>query len=375
VARHVSELAAALRRRGLEVHVFARLGHLGQLKYDLIDGVHYHRCPLRLNPDFVLEMNNMCNSFVWHMGEVEAYQGHHFDLVHGHDWLASKGIVQIKNAMARRVVLTLHSTEYGRCGNAIYSGQSGRIRDIEAEGAYVADRVITVSGALADEVKWLYNIPGGKLRTIPNGVNCKEFDVPVDAGACRRMYGIGPLDPMVLFVGRLSTQKGPDLLLEAVPHILMGRGDAKIVFVGDGHMRPDLERRARDLGVSGSVRFLGAKGPGANLIELYKSCDLVCVPSRNEPFGIVVLEAWAAGKPVVATRWGGPGQLIEHNQNGLLVYDNPQSIGWGVNEIFHNFPHARWMGERGRARAVSAFSWDTIAGQTEGVYRELVGSV
>jgi glycosyltransferase involved in cell wall biosynthesis len=96
------------------------------------------------------------------------------------------------------------------------------------------------------------------------------------------------------------------------------------------------------------------------------------VPSRNEPFGIVVLEAWAAGKPVVASRNGGPAEVVTHGQEGYLVHDDPGSIAWGIREVFHNFAHARWMGERGRAKAAYSFSWDHIAGQTEGIYRELV---
>jgi glycosyltransferase involved in cell wall biosynthesis len=292
--------------------------------------------------------------------------------VHGHDWLCAKGIVQTKNDRGRRTVLTFHSTEYGRCGNHHHNGRSERIRAIEAEGAYCADRVITVSGALADEVKWQYRVPDWKLRAVYNGINCRRFDGYIDPAVCRRSYGIGPLDPMVLFVGRMSTQKGPDLLLEAAPCILNNRGDAKIVFVGDGDMKAYLEHRARQLGVSHAVRFLNTMGVNSDLINLYKSTDVVCVPSRNEPFGIVVLEAWAAGKPVVVTRNGGPREFVTHGQEGYVVYDNPQSISWGINGIFHNFDHARWMGQRGRAKAAYGFSWDAIAAQTEGIYRELV---
>lgn len=236
VAVHATELAAALQRRGHEVHVFARLG-AGQTTYDLIDGVHYHRCPIGLHPDFITEMNNMGNSFVYFMAQAEAYQNGRFDIVHGHDWLCAKGLVQAKNDRGSRIVLTLHSTEFGRNGNSHCRGQAERIYSIEAEGAYCADRVITVSGALADEVKWLYHVPDWKLRTIPNGINCGSLDGYIDPGICRRTYGIGPLDPMVLFVGRLCVQKGPDLLLDAVPGILAARGDAKIVFVGDGYLR------------------------------------------------------------------------------------------------------------------------------------------
>ncbi len=370
VAVHVTELAASLQRRGHEVHVFVRLGE-GESTYQVVDGVHYHRCPIELHPDFITEMNNMGNSFAYFMAQTEAFQGAHFDIVHGHDWLCAKAIVQTKNDRGRRTVLTFHSTEYGRCGNNHFDGHSRRIREIEAEGAYCADRVITVSGALADELKRQYRTPDWKLRTVHNGINCRRFDGYIDPGICRRSYGIGPLDPLVLFVGRMSTQKGPDLLLEAVPGILHHRADAKFVFAGDGYMKKHLEHRANELGVGHAIRLLGAMGPNSDLINLYKSCDVVCVPSRNEPFGIVVLEAWAAGKPVVATRNGGPCEFITHAHEGFLVYDNAPSICWGINEIFHNFAHARWMGERGRAKAAYCFSWDVIGGQTEGIYSEL----
>jgi glycosyltransferase involved in cell wall biosynthesis len=371
VAAHVTELAAAFRRRGHETHVFVRLG-AGQGTYQLIDGVHYHRCPIDLDPDFVTETNNMGNSFVYFLGETEAYQGGAFDIVHAHDWLCAKAMVQAKNDRGRRAVLTLHSTEYGRCVNFCHEGQSARIRAIEAEGAYCADRVITVSGALADEVKWQYQVPDWKLRTVPNGIHCGRFDGFIDPAICRGSYGIGPLDPMALYVGRMSTQKGPDLLLEAVPGILDHRADAKVVFVGDGDMKPYLEHRAWELGVSHAVRFLGAMGAWSDLVNLYKSTDVVCVPSRNEPFGMVILEAWAAGKPVVVTENGGPRYITSHGEDGFVVYANPQSICWGINTVFGNFEHGRWMGERGRVKAAYGFSWDVVAGQVEGVYQELL---
>ena len=113
VAVHVTELAAGLQRRGHEVHVFVRLGQ-GQSTYQVIDGVHYHRCPIVLDADFVTEMNNMGNSFAYFLGETEAYQGATFDIVHAHDWLCAKALVQAKNDRGRPTVLTLHSTEYGR---------------------------------------------------------------------------------------------------------------------------------------------------------------------------------------------------------------------------------------------------------------------
>jgi glycosyltransferase involved in cell wall biosynthesis len=371
VAVHVTELAAAMQRRGHEVHVFVRIGE-GQSPYQLIDGVHYHRCPIDLHPDFVTEMNNMCNRMVYFIGQTESYQGARFDIVHGHDWLCTKAIVQAANDRGSRTVMTFHSTEYGRCGNHHYNGQAQRIRAIEAEGTYCADRVIAVSGTLATELKWQFEVPDSKLRTVCNGINCHRFDGFINPAICRCSYGIGPLDPVVLFVGRTAIQKGPDLLLEAIPAILQNRSNAKVVFVGDGSMKTHLEHRACELGISHAVRFLGTMHPNGDLVNLYKSSDVVCVPSRNEPFGITILEAWAAGKPVVATRNGGPQELISHGHDGYLVYDNPPSICWGINEIFANFNHARWMGQNGRAKAAYCFNWDSIAEATEGIYQELI---
>jgi glycosyltransferase involved in cell wall biosynthesis len=371
VAEHVTELAAALERRVHEVHVFARLGE-GQSTYAVIDGVHYHRCPIQLDRDFVIEMNHMGNAFVYFIGQTETYQGRRFDIVHAHDWLCAKGIVQAKNDRGSRVVLTLHSTEYGRCGNQVRAGISARVAAVESEGAYVADRVLTVSPALANEVKWLYRVPDRKLRVVKNGIHCGRFDGFIEPGPVRRRYDIGPLDPMALFVGRLSTQKGPDILLEATPAILEYRPDAKIVFAGDGDMRGWLEHRAHQLGIAHATRFLGATDRNGDLVDLYKSTDVVCVPSRNEPFGIVVLEAWAAGKPVVVTQNGGPRDFATHGEDGFVVYPNPPSVAWGVNTIFGDFARARYMGSRGRVKAAYGYSWDSVAGDVEGIYRELV---
>ena len=367
IAAHVTELAAALERRGHEVHVFTRPGY-GSGGISRIDGVWYHYCPHNLSHSFVDEIQEMCRSFIWHFFQTENYIGR-FDVIHAHDWLASNAMVWIKQARwDHRAVLTMHSTEYGRCGNNFWGGASARIRDHERHGTYCADRVIAVSGALKGELMWMYNLPDWKCWAIHNGVAVRKFDGFIDPGGVKRRYGIGPVDPTVLFCGRLCMQKGPDLLLEAVPGLLRYYHNAKFVFAGDGHMRGDLERRAHQLGVAHATRFLGYHN-GSNLIDLYRACDAVCLPSRNEPFGISALEGWAAGKPVVASQNGGPSEFIWHNITGLKVYATPESVGWGLGTLFTNFEWARWMGVNGRRAAETVFSWDNIAAKTEECYR------
>jgi glycosyltransferase involved in cell wall biosynthesis len=368
IASHVTELACALERKGNEVHVFTRMGRLDHPFYEQIHGVHYHRCPFSPHSDFIEEMNNMCRSFVNNFFQTEDYIGP-FNIVHSHDWLTANAIAWIKQSRRRKAVITLHSTEYGRSGNNFFGGNSERIRHMEWFGAYCADSVIAVSKSLKNELMWIYSLPEWKVKVVYNGINYWNYDGWIEPGAVKRMYNIGPMDPVVLFVGRVVYQKGPDLLVDAIPHILRFYPNAKFVFAGDGEMRWSVEEKARHIGVAHATRFLGHQN-GWRLIDLYKACDCICVPSRNEPFGIVVLEAWSAGKPVIASSNGGPSEIIWHDVNGLKVYAHPDSVAWGIGTLFSDFAHARWMGRNGRIAVETVFSWNTIADEVLKVYSE-----
>jgi len=367
VSAVVTETAAAIERKGHEVHVFTRMSN-GQPTYERIDGVHYHRCPFRLQLNFVDEINDMCRSFVHHLFQTENYVGG-FDIVHAHDWLASNAAVWIKQGRGRKMVFTIHSTEYGRCGNNFWGGPSARIRDHERHGTYCAERIITVSQALKNEIMWMYNVPDWKASVVYNGINYRHFDGWINPGEVKARYGIGPMDPTTLFVGRMAYQKGPDLLVEAIPMILHYYPHAKFIFVGDGELRASVEHRAWSRGVYHATRFLGYRS-GQELANIYKACDVVCVPSRNEPFGIVILEAWSAGKPVVVSCNGGPSEFVWHGVDGLKIYDYPESIAWGIGNTFRDFEHARWMGRNGRYAVEHAFSWNSIADQILNVYHQ-----
>ncbi|UCC30844.1 MAG: glycosyltransferase family 4 protein [Phycisphaerales bacterium] len=264
--------------------------------------------------------------------------------------------------------MTVHATEFGRCGNRLFGGHSKRIREIEWEGTYVADRVICVSGVLRREVHELYSVPMGKMHVIYNGVDVGRFDNRVNGQAVRRRCGVGVNDPTVLFAGRLTSQKGPDLLLDAVSGLRRQHRRARFLFAGDGDMREELEHRARKLGVTPAVRFLGHQ-TGRDLLGLFKAADMVCVPSRNEPFGIVILEAWSARRPVVATRNGGPAEFIRHESTGMTVAADHESIAQGVDVVLSNRAYGRRLGRNGRREAESRFSWDVIAAETEDIYR------
>ena len=198
VAVHVTELAAALQRKGHETHVFTRMRWHGDWQYDVIHGVHYHRVPYPGAGDIVDDVNNMCRAFVTSVFQAEDYMGAHFDVVHAHDWMASNAMVWIKKGRGRKGVLTMHSTEYGRSGNNFYGGRSQRIMDHERNGTFCADKVITVSNALKSEVRWIYNIPDWKASTVYNGISYDQFNGFLDPGGVKARYGIGPVDPTAL---------------------------------------------------------------------------------------------------------------------------------------------------------------------------------
>ena len=366
VAPHVTELAAALARIGNEVHLFTRIGD-GQSQHEVIDGVHYHRCPFDLNPNFIEEMNNMCHSFAYHLSRAEDTFGT-FDIVHGHDWMTANALAELKNGKRKKTVFTLHSTEYGRCGNVFFDGMARIIRDLEWFGGYIADKIITTSETIKKEAKWIYDYPEWKIALIPNGINIQKFNEFIDPRSVKQWQKVSPSDPVCLFVGRMVTQKGPDLLLEAIPSVLAEVLNAKFFFVGDGYMRWGLEHRAWELGVQHACRFFGYV-PDCDLMKFYKGCDMVCIPSRNEPFGIVTLEAWAAGKPIVVTHNGF--DYVGHDLNGLKVYTHPDSISWGITNLLRDMERARRMGMNGRKTA-ERFSWDMIARTTMDVYEEIL---
>ena len=366
IAPHVTELAAALNQLGHEVHLFTRRGP-GQRSEETIRGVRYHRCTFDYNPNFVTEMDNMCRSFAYHLFKTEDVSGH-FDIVHGHDWMTANALAEIRNERRKKTVFTLHSTEYGRCGNVFYEGQSRDIRNLEWYGGFVADKIITTSETIKQESKRIYQFEEEKLALIPNGVSLEKFLCTNDPWSVRQGYKIGLEDPLSLFVGRMVVQKGPDLLLEAVPSVLAEFPAAKFCFVGDGYMRRGLEQRAWQLGVEHACRFLGYVDE-SELINFYTACDMVCIPSRNEPFGIVALEAWAAGKPIIVTHNGF--DFVWHEVNGLKVHDYPASIAGGLKTLLADHSRAKWLGANGR-KAAEGYGWENIARKTTAVYEEIL---
>jgi glycosyltransferase involved in cell wall biosynthesis len=368
---YVTELAAGLERRGHDIHVFTRRGP-GQGSYDRIDGVHYHRVDHGISNNFVETMDWMCKALVHRFSEVTQLIGK-FELIHANDWMTANCIPYVWEGFKTPSVLTMHSTEYGRDGNQNFDGFAQWVRDVEAAGCYSAKNIISVSGFLASELQRFYAVPHSKIHVVPNGVAYHQFDGFVDPGQIKQRFGIAPMDPTVFTAGRVSLQKGMDLLVEAVPMVLGYFPSTKFIISGSGAEMDGLVHRANELGVAHAVRFCGAL-PRKDYIDVMRAVDLVALPSRNEPFGIVALEGWAAGKPVVATTAGGPTEFVWHDVNGFLVDANPGGLAHGIGSLLADHDHCRALGRNGRVAVEHKYNWDVVSAYTEGVYQSTLDS-
>jgi len=352
LANAATNLAETLVKQEHDVHFYTR----GMMPDQTIKGVHYHYCQPAGN-NIVEYCDAMSRAMVDHFKKDDATD--QFDFLHFHDWHVVQALHQLKD---RNTILTFHSTEYGRNGNQ--AGDWWEFKEVSGKewyGGLIAKRVTAVSATLKNEVIQLYNVPQEKCDVIPNGVVPREYRTNIDPGEVKQAYGIHPYAPMILFIGRLVYQKGPDLFIEAIRKVCQYRWDAKVIVAGDGGMRELLRERARDL----PVNFVGYI-PDSEYIRLLNAADIVVIPSRNEPFGLVLLEAWSAEKCVVACNVGGLSENIDAFVNGVKVEVNPESLAWGINTMIDEPWNAGALGKRGRRKVDRIFLWGPIVkGLTE----------
>ncbi|MDD1664482.1 MAG: glycosyltransferase family 4 protein, partial [Methanomicrobiales archaeon] len=174
---------------------------------------------------------------------------------------------------------------------------------------------------------------------------------------------------LVFFIGRLVYQKGPDLLVDAIPQVLKRRWDVQFIIAGKGDMRRELEERCRTL----PVQFTGYISD-EEYVHILNACDLVVIPSRNEPFGLVLTEAWSAERCVVATDVGGLAENIDDFIDGIKVPIRADSLAWGISYLIEDPVRIRSMGLAGKRKVLSQFNWDEIGRRMEQVYTTLLRS-
>ena len=242
-----------------------------------------------------------------------------------------------------------------------------KLRELEQ-----AEVVTAVSAAVADSLVSDYGAPRGRIRVVPNGAELPDEEV--EHPAARRLredLGVGMLRPLWVCAGRLEEQKGQDVLLAALAEVRLRGLEFVAVLAGEGSRRGALEARTRELGLEAHVRF---PGQVEDLGPLLAAADAVVLPSRWEGLPLVLLEAMARGRPVVATPVGGIPEVVEDGVHGRLVAADDARALADVLEEFHRRPDAAVrLGRRGAARVREGYTWPRVVEAFESVYDEVLG--
>lgn len=281
----------------------------------------------------------------------------HFDLVHAHDWMTFSAGELAARALGSPLVVHVHASEYDRSGEH----PDERIRRLEQQGVDAADRVVCVSHYTAEILRTRYGVDDSKLRVVHNAVTRKEQNERL------RTTKTVP-EPIVLFLGRVTFQKGPDYFLEAAQRVIAVEPEVKFVMVGSGDMLPKMVERAARMGLARHVHFTGfLKGPDVE--RIYSMADVYVMPSVSEPFGISPLEALALDTPVIVSRQSGVSEVLA---NALKV------DYWDVDEIANKilallrYPALREHVLAAGGAEVRAMSWADRGRRLRAVYDELL---
>jgi glycosyltransferase involved in cell wall biosynthesis len=247
-----------------------------------------------------------------------------------------------------------------------------KLSRLEAESARAANLVVAVSNHSSKRAVELYDLDTAKMRVVPNGVDPERFK-PADDKTLRRKLGLGKKQ-VVLYVGRLIPRKGLHFLVEAAKTTVKERRDTVFVIVGDGPLRSGLTSELTGLGLSANFLFLGDVKENM-LSHLYNCADVFALPSVQEGQGIVLLEAQASAKPVVAFNIGGVNEAVADGESGFLVErSNADMLGKAIIELLSDAPLRERMGVAGREYVLRNFTWDICAEKMLEVYREALGA-
>ena len=226
-----------------------------------------------------------------------------FDIIHAHDWLSFPAGIEAKRISGKALIAHVHATEFDRAGEHI----NQRVYEIEKEGMTKADSVIAVSAFTKNVITKHYAIDPSKITVVHNGV--EKEDLPSFTDSLEKVKQRGA--KIVLFVGRITLQKGPDYFLRAAHKALSYNPNILFVIVGSGDMETQIIQEAAYLGISDKIFFTGFLRE-RELSAIYEAADLFVMPSVSEPFGIASLEALTHGTPILISKQSGVSEVVAH---------------------------------------------------------------
>lgn len=353
---HLLRLLPGLAARGFDVHMLV-LGSgepTRRFREELAaGGVAVDRVPIRADTD------PLATSTLWRRLRALRPDLVHTHLIHAD--LHGQAAAALAGVPAR--ILSRHNNDPFRRRGLFLSLNRLVLRRV--------DRIVAISRSIARFVVEVEAADPRKVRTVPYGLD-PSVVLPMARGAARTALGVGPTDPLVGVFGRAVPQKGIEVAIDAFPRVRAVHPAARLVVVGDGPLRPVLERRARRAGLGDGVVFTGWIERAADLMP---ACDVVVIPSRWEGFGLVALEAMASSRAIVASRVDALEEIVVDGETGLLVSpDDPGPLADAVTDLLGNPARAAALGAGGLARLRQEYSVAGMVDATIAVYAELLPS-
>lgn len=369
LGRAVHDLAVAQAGLGHEVHVVTN--SIGGRDPDaVVNGVHVHRIafpPPPKPPDDTMAVTQFNISALETASRAIASSGIP-DVVHVHDWLTVLSGRMLKWLHADAcLACTIHDTAQGK-----HFGQLARHQQYSAHLerwiGMEADTIICCSNYVREEMVNQYGTPPQKITVVPCGVDETQFQVDGDIASYRALFARTD-ERIIGYVGRLDKEKGLPTLVGAFARLMVAMPEAKLVLVGKGVLQDAISQQARQAGVADRVHFAGYLS-GIALAGFYRCCDVLAVPSRYEPFGIVALEGMINRTPVVASDAGGLAEIVEHEVNGLrFTAGDEGALAQALLRVLTDRDLAAGLAERGYEVASSRYGWGQIAEDTVSSYR------
>ncbi|HYN57754.1 MAG TPA: glycosyltransferase family 4 protein [Motilibacterales bacterium] len=311
-----------------------------------------------------------------HVAEMECeFTGHGIalfadwqpDVIHAHDWMVAHAAVALRDRSGAPLTATIHATEAGRNRGWVTTDLSTAIHAIEWWLANTADAVIACSRTMRREVETLFGLESAHV--VANGIALADWKRP-EFETARISAENADAHPLLAYTGRVEWEKGLQTLVSAMPALRRAHPGIRLLVAGRGSYLDDVQRQAANLGLDGSVRFLGWVSE-EDLRAIVAAADVAIAPSLYEPFGLVALEAAAMGTPLVVSNAGGLAEFAEDGARALtFTPGDAASLEGAVNATLADPRATAARTERARESVLADYDWRVLARKTTDVYAE-----
>lgn len=318
---------------------------------------------LRKNAPFFVSSNLIGEVLRYAEKAREIAKREEFDVIHAHDWLSFAAGIEAKKMSGKPLIAHVHATEFDRTGG---QGANEDVYKIERAGLEHADKVVAVSNFTKERIVEQYGIPREKIEVVHNGIEAGEWKETETYNTLSELKRRGK--KIVLFVGRITVQKGPEYFIRAAKTVLEHAPNTLFVMSGSGDMQQQVMKEAAYLGIGDKMLFPGFLRD-KELRMIYQLADLYVMPSVSEPFGITALESLASGVPAIISRQSGVSEVLNHALK-VDFWDTDDLANKILGVISHNVLQET-LRDNGK-KEVAHVTWKNAAAKCVAIYESLM---